>query len=183
MEKSRKPFAVFKFFFYLCQFILNGNENLYSMRKYLLLLLAVLFCAGLQAQTTIYVSSVVIDDSGDGSSWEHAKKYIASAITALNGNPGTVFVMAGEYNTTAELQIPTGVTVMGGFSQNSIGTDTAMRNLPGVNMHWQDDTYCTIIKGDGTFRIATVNGTLEACVVRNGFSSTMWRYISSICFG
>ncbi len=85
------------------------------MRKYLLLLLAVLFCAGLQAQTTIYVSSVVTDDSGDGSSWEHAKKYIASAITALNGNPGTVFVMAGEYNTTSELQIPTGVTVDGRF--------------------------------------------------------------------
>ena len=139
----------------------------------MLLLLAVLLCASVQAQTTIYVSSVVEDDSRDGSSWENAKKYIASAITALNGNPGTVFVMAGEYNTTAELQIPTGVTVMGGFSQNSIGTDTAMHNLPGVNLHWQDDSYCTIIKGNGTFRIATVNGTLEGCVVRNGFSTTM----------
>ena len=143
------------------------------MRKYSLLLLAVLLCAVVQAQTTIYVSSVVNDDSGNGSSWENAKKYIASAITALDGNPGTVFVMAGEYNTTAELQIPTGVTVMGGFSQNSIGTDTAMRNLPGVNLHWQDDSYCTIIKGNGTFRIATVSGTLEGCVVRNGFSSTI----------
>lgn len=142
------------------------------MRRYLLLVLGVLLCAAVQAQTTVYVSSVVENDSGDGSSWGNAKKYIASALTLLNGNPGTIFVMAGEYNISAELQIPTGVTVLGGYSQNSIGTDTAMRNLPGVNSHWHDNSYCTIIKGDGTHRIATVNGTLDGCVVRDGFSST-----------
>ena len=142
------------------------------MRKYLLLLLGVLLCVAVQAQTTIYVSSVVNDDSGDGSSWENAKKHIASALTLLNGTPGTIFVMAGEYNISAELQIPTGVTVLGGYSQNSIGTDTAMRNLPGVNSHWHDNSYCTIIKGDGTHRIATVSGTLDGCVVRDGFSTT-----------
>lgn len=142
------------------------------MRKYLLLLLGVLLCVAVQAQTTIYVSSVVNDDSGDGSSWENAKKYITSALTLLNGNPGTIFVMAGAYDISAELQIPTGVIVLGGYSQNSIGTDTAMRNLPGVNSHWHDNTYCTIIKGDGTHRIATVSGTLDGCVVRDGFSTT-----------
>ncbi|MBP5651009.1 MAG: fibrobacter succinogenes major paralogous domain-containing protein [Bacteroidales bacterium] len=143
------------------------------MRRYLLLVLSVLLCAAVQAQTTIYVSSVVTDDSDNGSSWGHAKKYISSGIAALNGNPGTVFVMAGEYNITAELQIPAGTIVLGGYSQNSIGTDTSMRNLPGVNSHWQDNTYCSIIKGDGTFRIATVGGLLDGCVLRNGFSSTM----------
>lgn len=143
------------------------------MKKILFLTSFLLMLMFVQAQNHVYVSSVVANDSGDGHSWATAKKYISSGIAALNGNPGTIFVMAGEYNITAELQISAGVSILGGYSQISQGTDTSMRNLPGVNSHWQDDTYCTIIKGDGTFRIATVVGLLDGCVVRNGYSSTM----------
>ena len=143
------------------------------MRKYLFLPILLMLVIGIQAQNQVYVSSIVANDAGDGSSWESAKKYISSAITALNGNPGTIFVMAGEYVITGELQIPAGTIVLGGYSQNAIGTDTSMRNLPGVNSNWQDNTYCTIIKGDGTFRIATVAGLLDGCVLRNGYSTTM----------
>lgn len=143
------------------------------MRKYLFLPILLMVFIGIQAQNSVYVSPIVANDSGDGSSWENAKKYIASGIAALHGNPGTVFVMAGEYVITEEILIPAGVTVLGGYSQISTNTDTAVRNLPGVNSNWQDNTYCTIIKGDGTFRIATVGGLLDGCVLRNGFSSTM----------
>lgn len=143
------------------------------MKKILFLTSFLLMLLSVQAQNHVYVSSIVANDSGDGSSWANAKKYISSGFAALNGNPGTIFVMAGEYDITAELQISAGVSILGGYSQISQGTDTSMRNLPGVNSHWQDDTYCTIIKGDGTFRIATVAGLLDGCVLRNGFSSTM----------
>lgn len=143
------------------------------MKKCIFIISLILVSWCIQAQNTVYVSTIVTDDTGDGSSWETAKKYISTAIATLNGNPGTIFVMAGEYVIAEELQIPAGVTILGGYSQNSIGTDTSMRNFPGVNSHWQDNTYCSIIEGDGTFRIATVNGTLDGCIVSNGYSSTM----------
>ena len=143
------------------------------MRKYLFLSLLLVVVIGVHAQNAKYVSSLVANDSGDGSSWATAKKYISSAINALGSGGGTVFVMAGEYDITEELQIPAGVSILGGYSQISQGSDTSMRNLPGVNSNWQDNTYCTIIKGDATFRIATVSGLLDGCVIRNGYSTTM----------
>ena len=112
------------------------------------------------------------NDNGDGTTWATAKQSIASALT-LAGSNGTVFVKAGTYNITSELEIPAGVTVMGGYMPSSMGTDTSMRHLPGVNSHWQDDTWCTIIKGNRTARIATVSGTIEGCVVRDGLTTSI----------
>ena len=124
------------------------------------------------AQTHVFVSSSATDDTGDGTTWATAKKTLAAGITAANGN-GTVYVMAGDYATTAELVVPAGVRLQGGYQQISEASDTTLRRLPGVNAHWTDNTWCTIITGAGSHRIATVNGTMEGCVVRNGHSSTI----------
>ena len=140
------------------------------LTAFLPLLLAFLVSAS--AQTNVFVSAAMSNDNGDGTTWATAKKSLASALT-LAGSNGTVFVKAGTYTLTEELSIPTGVTVMGGYVTSLMGTDTSQRHLPGVNSHWQDATYCSILKGDNTFRIATVEGTLEGCVLRDGFDASM----------
>ena len=126
--------------------------------------------ASLHAQN-VYVASSAADDNGAGTSWETAKKTIAAGLAQAGAN-GTVFVKAGAYSTDAELIIPQGKTVLGGYNPASTGTDTSQRRLPGANLHWADTNWCTIITGAGGFRIATVNGTLDGCVVRNGYTST-----------
>ena len=132
----------------------------------------VFFAGSAHAQNNVFVSAAAADDNGNGQSWETAKKSIAAGISAAGAN-GTVFVMAGNYLTTAEFTVPAGVTVMGGYRLESTGTDTTLRRLPGTNVHWTDTAYCTVITGAGTHRIATVNGTLDGCVVRNGFTTTL----------
>lgn len=137
----------------------------------LLTILLLLFCGGLaSAQTDIFVSAVQADDSGDGSSWATAKKTVAAGIAAAGTN-GTVYVMVGEYAVDAELTVPSGVTVTGGYSSSSTGTDLSQRRSPGINYTWGDPTQCTILSGNSTHRMATVLGTLEGCVVRYGHSS------------
>lgn len=134
----------------------------------------ILLCCGavfVQAQTAVFVSSSAANDNGNGLSWATAKKTIAAGITVAGGN-GTVYVMAGEYVISAQLVIPTGVSVKGGYSFNSSGTDTSKRALPGTNNRWENATLCTIITGSGSHRIATVNGLLEGCVVRRGYNAT-----------
>lgn len=123
-----------------------------------------------QAQTDIFVSAAQADDSGDGSSWATAKKTVAAGIAAAGTN-GTVYVMVGEYAVDAELTVPSGVTVTGGYSSSSTGTDLSQRRSPGINYTWGDPTQCTILSGNSTHRMATVLGTLEGCVVRYGHSS------------
>ena len=125
----------------------------------------------ISAQTSVFVSASASNDNGDGTTWETAKKTIAAGVAAAGAN-GTVFVKAGTYNTTAEFTVPAGVTVMGGFMTSSAGTDTSLRRRPGTNEHWQNASWCTIVSGAGTHRIATVNGTLDGCVVRYGFTTT-----------
>ncbi|MBP5496367.1 MAG: fibrobacter succinogenes major paralogous domain-containing protein [Bacteroidales bacterium] len=137
----------------------------------LLTILLLLFCGGLaSAQTDIFVSAAQADDSGDGSSWATAKKTVAAGIAAAGTN-GTVYVMVGEYAVDAELTVPSGVTVTGGYSSSSTGTDLSQRRSPGINYTWGDPTQCTILSGNSTHRMATVLGTLEGCVVRYGHSS------------
>ncbi len=141
-------------------------------RRLFFLFSTLLFFIRLDAQNVCFVSSAASDDSGDGSSWATAKKSIAAGIASA-GSGGVVYVMAGTYATTSELTVPAGVRLQGGYRQHSTGSDTAERRLPGVNAHWTDDTWCTIISGAGDHRIATVNGVMEGCVVRNGFTSTV----------
>lgn len=142
------------------------------MRKYILFASFLLVCLSIHAQTMVFVSSSATDDTNDGSTWENAKQTISAALTVAGSN-GIVCIKAGSYAITDELIIPAGVVVKGGYQQSSTGSDTTQRRLPGVNMHWTDDTWCTIITGKGDHRIATVNGMLEGCVVRNGYSSTI----------
>ena len=124
------------------------------------------------AQTNAFVNAAAANDNGDGLSWATAKKTIAAGLTVAGAN-GFVFVKAGNYDITAELTIPAGVTVMGGYSLTSTGTDTTQRELPGLNSRWTNASICTIINGAGTHRIATLGGLLEGCVLRLGFTTTM----------
>jgi uncharacterized protein (TIGR02145 family) len=132
---------------------------------------AICVCLG-QAYAQVYVSASATDDNGAGTSWETAKQTIAAGLSAA-GSSGTVFVAAGTYNITAELTIPSGVTVMGGYTPGSTGTDTSQRHLPGTNSHWTDPTWCTIIVGAGYHRIATVQGLLDGCVMSKGSTTTL----------
>lgn len=137
-------------------------------------LLSVIFLCGAmisQAQS-VFVSSSTGDDSNNGQSWVTAKRTLPAALAVLvdstGAGSGNIFVKVGNYQTTDELVIPAGVTVRGGYRADSQGSDTSDRHFPGVNSRWTDTTYCTIISGAGTHRIARVYGVIEGCVVRNG---------------
>lgn len=121
---------------------------------------------------TVYVSTDG-NDGAAGTSWETAKASLPIGVLTA-GNNGTIFVKAGQYNTSSEINIPDGVSVLGGYAPSSTGTDTSQRHLPGTNSHWDDASYCTIINGSRTHRIASIgNGALlEGCVLQNGVTST-----------
>lgn len=126
---------------------------------------------------SVYVSATSGDDANSGLSWETAKQTLPAALAVLvdsttGAGSGDIYVKAGDYSISAELVIPSGVTLRGGYRQSATGTDTTLRRLPGVNAHWTDNTYCTIISGAGSHRIATVRGWIDGCVVRNGFTDT-----------
>ena len=124
---------------------------------------------------SVFVSASAANDDGDGLSWETAKKTIPAALAVLADSAsgtgsGDIFVKVGEYSTTAEMVIPSGVRLRGGYKADSYDTDTTQRRFPGVNSHWTDANYCTIISGAGDHRIARVRGFIEGCVVRNGYT-------------
>jgi uncharacterized protein (TIGR02145 family) len=122
------------------------------------------------AQTTIFVSSTAANDNGNGQSWETAKQTVAAGIAAAGEN-GTVYVKAGNYSVSLQLNIPTGVSVKGGYRLSLSGTDTTGRDLPGANNRWENASVCSIFTGGGSNRIAVVNGLLEGCVVRRGVTT------------
>lgn len=109
------------------------------------------------------------NDMNDGNTWETAKATIQAGVQSA-GNNGTIFVKAGQYNTSSEINIPAGTSVLGGYAPSSTGTDTTQRHLPGTNSHWDDASYCTIINGSRTHRIASIGegALLEGCVLQNG---------------
>jgi len=123
------------------------------------------------AQTVVFVASNG-NDNNNGSSWALAKQTIAAGISAA-GTDGTVYVKAGSYGISAQLVIPAGVAVKGGYNLTASGTDTNKRELPGTNSRWENASICTIISGAGNHRIASVSGLLEGCVVRWGYTNTM----------
>lgn len=140
------------------------------MKRYILCIILSLTLLVLRAQ--VFVSASAENDNGDGLSWETAKKTIPAALT-LVGESGEVYVKAGNYSLSAQLTIPAGVSVKGGYSISSTGTDTTHRELPGLNSRWGNSSICTIITGDGTHRIASVNGTLEGCLLRRGYTGEL----------
>lgn len=129
-----------------------------------------------QTHAQVFVSATSGDDVNSGVSWEAAKKTLPAALAVLvdstGAGSGDIYVKAGSYSLSAQLVIPDGVTLRGGYRQSATGTDTTLRRLPGVNAHWTDNTYCTIISGSGSRRVATVYGWIDGCVVRNGFTDT-----------
>ena len=149
----------------------NASAAVYGLVRRVLTVVAMCVCVCMSQAQNVYVDAAAADDNGAGTSWATAKQTLASGLAQAGAN-GTVFVKAGSYATDAELTIPAGVTVMGGYVPASTGTDTSQRNLPGANLHWNDNTWCTIITGAGNHRIATVHGMLDGCVIRNGFTDT-----------
>ena len=137
-----------------------------------------MICASVvQASAQVFVSATSGDDGNSGQTWETAKQTLPAALAVLvdsttGAGSGDIYVKAGDYSISDELVIPVGVTLRGGYRQSATGTDTTSRRLPGVNAHWTDNTYCTIISGEGTHRIATVRGWIDGCVVRDGFTDT-----------
>ena len=122
-------------------------------------------------QNMVFVSSQAGNDDGNGLTWESAKQTLPAAL-AVVGDTGMILMKAGDYFLTEEVIIPAHVTVRGGYQRELTDTDTTLYRRPGVNSNWTDVTYCTILNGNNTQRIATVRGRIESCVVRDGFSST-----------
>ncbi|MBQ6156922.1 MAG: hypothetical protein IJK22_10005 [Bacteroidales bacterium] len=136
------------------------------------LLLCVAVCGYAQS---VFVSATLGDDDNSGQTWETAKKTLPAALALVVDSTsgvgsGDVYMMVGNYHLTAEVNIPAGVTVRGGYRTDSHSTDTTLRRFPGVNSRWTDTTYCSIISGAGTHRIARVSGVIDGCVVRNGYT-------------
>lgn len=140
------------------------------MKRILLLILIGWFgMTGLMAQNMAFVSSAAANDNGDGLTWETAKRTIAAGLGVVGDN-GMVCVKSGTYNISATLVIPAGVSLCGGYGSMASGTDTSLRQLPGLNSRWENVSICTIIIGDGTHRLASVSGLLEGCVMRRGYT-------------
>lgn len=145
------------------------------MKRFTLIMMLLGCMCGAGWAQSVFVSASAANDDGDGLSWETAKKTIPAALAVLvdsasGTGSGDIFVKVGEYSTTAELVIPAGVRLRGGYKADSYDTDTTQRRFPGVNSHWTDANYCTIISGAGNHRIARVRGFIEGCVVRNGYT-------------
>jgi uncharacterized protein (TIGR02145 family) len=121
----------------------------------------------LQAQTHRFVTPTGAGAT-NGLNWENATT-LQNALTEAQGSPNTIIhLMVGEYVLPAEISIPAGVTVMGGYKTSSTETDTTMHSYPGYNLNWTNSGLCTILSGNHNHRVATVHGTLKCCVVRDG---------------
>ena len=72
--------------------------------KYAALLCTLAVVGAASAATTLYVDSAATDDSGDGTSWETAKKTIQAAIDIANTND-TVLIAKGTYQISSALTI------------------------------------------------------------------------------
>ena len=132
-----------------------------------LIVLLCFFTVGLFGQTAIFVSPSGNDSNG-GISWSNAKKTLAGALEVASGT-SHIYMSVGSY-TCANVLIPDGVTVTGGYAVTSSGTDTTQRRYPGANTNWTQATLCTILDGNNVSRVATVNagGKLEGCVITHG---------------
>ena len=87
---------------------------------------------------------------------------LTSALTGATSGT-TIWVAAGTYK-VPQFIIPAGVTVIGGFPANAIML--TQRIYPGVATTAQ----LTILNGSYKHRVATVNGTLDGCVITQGYA-------------
>lgn len=121
----------------------------------------------LHGQTAIFVSTAGSDDN-NGATWATAKATLAGALSAAT-NTTHIYMKVGTYF-CQNVTIPNGVTVTGGYKPASTGTDTTQRLFLGTNANWSNANLCTILDGNNTSRVATVNsgGKLEGCVIQRG---------------
>ena len=121
----------------------------------------------LDGQTNLFVKPSG-NDGNSGTSWNTAKATLAGALSSASGTTN-IYMMVGKYS-CLNVTIPNGVTVIGGFSSSSSGTDISQRLYPGTNDNWNNSSLCTILSGNYLSRVATVNagGKLEGCVVTDG---------------
>jgi formylglycine-generating enzyme required for sulfatase activity len=123
-----------------------------------------LFTFGLMLLCSIGLSSAADQTVSAGSD----ASTIQAAIDAASGS--TVRIAVGRYFLDVELTIPSGVTVIGGFKG---GFTDDKRIYPGAAVTIDD---MTVLDGNSLFytkpvdkhRVATVEGTLDGVLVRNG---------------
>jgi len=124
-------------------------------------ILACLLFAGMTlsaAVRTVGLSSFI----GGGTTYTTVTAALSAATTG-----DTIFVAAGIYK-EAELTIPAGVTIIGGFPANAanIGTRVYTGTSSIAVSQW------TILDGSAAHRVATVNGIIDGCIIRNGKHNT-----------
>jgi len=127
--------------------------NTTEMKKTVFLLTAFLLVA-YALQATNYIVGFTNTISG-----YTAKTTITAALgSAASGD--TVKVAAGTYS-EAELTIPSGVVVIGGYSVTATTIGTNALTYPG-----NSTANLTILTGSGIHRVATVRGTLSPYVCK-----------------
>lgn len=136
------------------------------IKRFIPFLMIFSLCLGAAAQNRIFVAT---DGSNnrDGSTWENAKESLHGALSGATAGT-TIYMKCGTYS-TAGVTIPAGVTVIGGFTTTSTGTDTTHRQYPGTHDTWETGGVTTILDAYHNNRMATVQGHLENCVIRNGY--------------
>jgi hypothetical protein len=86
---------------------------------------------------------------------------ITDALSAVT-SPANIWIASGTYK-EEELHIPIGITVIGGFPANA--TSISDRVYPGNALNEQQ----TILDGNYSHRVATVQGILDGCVITKGY--------------
>jgi len=129
------------------------------MKKYLYLIICLLFTVVVQAQNILYVSQIGAG-TNDGSSWANAMP-ATSLQTAINtvSIPGQVWVTKGEYDLTSSLTMKDDVSIYGGFE----GTET---NLSQRNLI----TDTTILLGSNIKVVINNTTTLQTTAEINNFT-------------
>jgi uncharacterized repeat protein (TIGR01451 family) len=122
-----------------------------------------------EAATPIYVDAARLDDSGDGTSWETAKKTIQAGINVVDSN-GTINVAAGTYTITGAITVDKGVTITGNTASPSsvvVTYSEASQNLDCFDMQANDITVQGIsaVNGRYGFNFATSDPT--GCTISN----------------
>ncbi len=146
------------------------------MKKLLTFILCASFSLGINA-ADFFVDGAIAA-SGDGLSWETAKKTIPEALTLAKTNNATsqddnIYVKAGTYMAAAAATVPldlthvdcTGISLFGGYAAASAGTDITQRNIA-IN--------ASIVDGQATANVVKIaqRVTLDGFTIQNGKDNT-----------
>ncbi len=123
----------------------------------LLLLLAVLFFANTQAQTTYYVSASAGSDSNDGTSPSTPFPRIQAALEVATSDGDQILVTAETYSISSTISVSTDINITGGY-----------------NSSFTEQTGYTTLDGNGSKRIIDFNGisgfvVFDHFIIQNGY--------------